>query len=278
MPINEWTWVLWKQEHLVEAGALTFKQGQNVIRIASSWGFQNFAGIDLLMPGTTTVVKSLRAPDVTAYEIVTPRGEGAKFVPNGFKSVTLGTNGTITWNVNIQTAGTYRLNVFYQNPGSSQTGQIRVDGTTVLSNLALVSKTDSTGTNVLSDVFNLTAGSHALALVASQVNVDFVQLIRETVTSVAGPKTVPQGFALAQNYPNPFNPTTTINFSLGKASQVKLILYNVLGQKVATLIDRRMAAGAQTVEFDASNLTSGVYFYRLEAGDLVMQKRMLLIK
>jgi hypothetical protein len=212
------------------------------------------------------------------FEIVTPRAEGAKFVPNGFKSVTLGTNGTITWNMTAPATGTYRLNIFYQNPGGPQTGQIRVDGTTVLSNLALASKPDSTGTNVLSDVFSLTAGSHSVALVGSQVNVDYVQLIQEIVSSVSGRKEVPLGFALEQNYPNPFNPTTTINFSLGKPSQVKLVLYNVLGQKMLTIIDRRMNAGAYAIPFDASKLTSGIYFYRLEAGDFSSQRRMVLIK
>ncbi|MCG3119660.1 MAG: hypothetical protein ALAOOOJD_02135 [bacterium] len=279
MKIDDWTWVKWTQADLNEAGALTFKQGQNVIKISSSWGYQNFAGIDLLTPGTTTVVKSLRAPDVTAYEIVAPHGEGAKFTPNGFKSVTLGTNGTITWNnVTAPAAGTYRLNVFYQNPGSSQTGQIKVDGATVLPNLALASKADSTGTNVLSDVFNMTAGSHTIALVGSQINVDYVQLIQEIVSSVSGRTEQPLGYTLAQNYPNPFNPNTSINFSIGKAALVKLTVYNVLGQKVATLIDKRMTAGAHIIEFDASKLTSGVYFYRLEAGDFLAQKRMLLIK
>ncbi|MDZ7288798.1 MAG: T9SS type A sorting domain-containing protein [candidate division KSB1 bacterium] len=278
MPINQWTWVRWTQADIKEAGALTFKQGQNVIRISSSWGWQNFAGIDLLVPGTNTVVKSLRAPDVTAYEIVMPKAEGAKFVPNGFKSVLLGTNGTITWNMTAPAAGTYRLNVFYQNPGGSQTGQIKVDGATVVSNLALASKPDSTGTNVLSDGFSMTAGSHTIALSGSQVNVDYVQLIQEIVSLVSERKDLPLGYALAQNYPNPFNPTTTIDFALAKPSHVKLMVYNVLGQKVATLVDRRMLAGAHTVEFDASHLTSGVYFYRLEAGDFVSQKRMLLIK
>lgn len=279
MKINEWTWVKWTQADLKEAGALTFKSGQNVIKISSSWGWQNFAGIDLLSPGTTTVVKSLRAPDVTVFEIVMPKAEGAKFVPNGFKSVMLGTNGTITWsNITAPAAGTYRFNVFYQNPGASQTGQIKVDGATVLSNLALASKADSTGTNVLSDVFNLTAASHAIALTASQVNVDYIQLIRETVSAVSDRKALPEGYGLAQNYPNPFNPNTTINFSIGKAALVKLTVYNVLGQKVVTLIDKRMATGVHTIEFDASKLTSGVYFYRLEAGDFLSQKRMLLIK
>lgn len=78
---------------------------------------------------------------------------------------------------------------------------------------------------------------------------------------------IPSEFNLGQNYPNPFNPSTSINFTLAKASDVKLTVYNVLGQKVATLLDTRMSAGEQSVAFDASKMTSGVYFYRLDAGD-----------
>jgi TctA family transporter len=85
-------------------------------------------------------------------------------------------------------------------------------------------------------------------------------------------------FALEQNYPNPFNPTTTINFSLAKASNVKLTVYNILGQQIRTVVDTRMNAGQQSIVFDASKLASGVYFYRLEAGDFSAVKKMLLLK
>jgi hypothetical protein len=98
-----------------------------------------------------------------------------------------------------------------------------------------------------------------------------------TAVNKTGPD-VPGSYELSQNYPNPFNPTTTINFNLAKASNVKLTVYNVLGQKVMTLVDSRMSAGQQTVKFDASKLTSGVYFYRLDAGDFSSVKKMLLVK
>ena len=88
----------------------------------------------------------------------------------------------------------------------------------------------------------------------------------------------PGVFTLFQNYPNPFNPTTTINFALGNASDVKLVVYNVLGQKVETIIDSHLSAGAHFVLFDASRLSTGVYFYSIEAGDFRSQKKMLLIK
>lgn len=91
--------------------------------------------------------------------------------------------------------------------------------------------------------------------------------------------TSPDEFKLSQNYPNPFNPTTNIAFKLGSASNVTLSVYNVLGQKVASLLtNRKMSAGSHIVGFDASQLSSGIYFYRIEAGSFVQQRSMTLIK
>jgi hypothetical protein len=98
------------------------------------------------------------------------------------------------------------------------------------------------------------------------------------VTGVEQASGVPTGFELSQNYPNPFNPTTNIDYTLSKASDVKLSVYNLLGQKVATVVDSHMGAGTHSVSFDASKLTSGVYFYRLDAGNFSSVKKMLLVK
>jgi hypothetical protein len=89
---------------------------------------------------------------------------------------------------------------------------------------------------------------------------------------------LPISYELSQNFPNPFNPTTTIDFALPKASDVKLSVYNLLGQKVATLVDTRMSAGQQSVVFDASKLSSGVYFYRLNIGAFTQTKKMIMLK
>ena len=88
----------------------------------------------------------------------------------------------------------------------------------------------------------------------------------------------PKEFKLEQNYPNPFNPTTTIQFAVPSVSDVKLEVFNILGQKVATLVNRRMEAGVHTVNFNATNLSSGVYFYRLQSGSFVQTKKMMLVK
>lgn len=88
-----------------------------------------------------------------------------------------------------------------------------------------------------------------------------------------------ESFRLEQNYPNPFNPSTSINFKLPNAANVNLTVYNVLGQRVATLLNNKaFTSGSHSVSFDASNLASGIYIYRLEAGSFTSQKRMTLIK
>jgi len=83
---------------------------------------------------------------------------------------------------------------------------------------------------------------------------------------------------LAQNYPNPFNPTTTINFNLQTASNVKLSVFNANGQIVADLINSRMNSGAHTANFNAANLNSGVYFYKLTVDGQSAVKKMVLTK
>jgi hypothetical protein len=99
-----------------------------------------------------------------------------------------------------------------------------------------------------------------------------------TVTSVAERSGVPSAYALQQNYPNPFNPSTIIRFELPHASAVSLTVYNVLGQEVLTLIEEEKPAGIYDVQFSAAHLSSGMYMYRLRAGDFVSTKRMLLLK
>ncbi len=91
-------------------------------------------------------------------------------------------------------------------------------------------------------------------------------------------QTVPKEFKLSQNYPNPFNPATSILFSLPKAGHVELAVFNVLGQKVAALVNEELARGEYKYIFDASSLPSGIYFYRLRVGDFTDTKKMALIK
>lgn len=91
-------------------------------------------------------------------------------------------------------------------------------------------------------------------------------------------ETLPAEFTLSQNYPNPFNPTTKINYALPKDEFVTLEVFNILGEEVANLVEGKVTAGSHSVEFDASNLSSGTYIYRLTAGKFVSTKKMILLK
>ncbi len=91
-------------------------------------------------------------------------------------------------------------------------------------------------------------------------------------------ETVPDKFTLEQNYPNPFNPLTSISYSLPIRTQVKIVVYNTLGQAVKTLISEEQPAGYYQLQFDASDLASGLYIYQIQAGDFVQSRKMMLIK
>jgi len=88
----------------------------------------------------------------------------------------------------------------------------------------------------------------------------------------------PKAFDLGQNYPNPFNPTTTITYKLPQASSVKLIIYNLLGQEIEVLVDGYKEIGVHSVEFDASELKSGLYIYKIQASGYIQTRKMTLIK
>ncbi|MGD8778874.1 MAG: T9SS type A sorting domain-containing protein [Ignavibacteria bacterium] len=98
------------------------------------------------------------------------------------------------------------------------------------------------------------------------------------VTSVNVTDGLPNQFELSQNYPNPFNPSTLIKFSIPKAGNVTLKVYNMLGQEIKTLVNREMKVGTYEVNFNASNLASGIYFYSIKAGTFISTKKMMLLK
>jgi len=123
--------------------------------------------------------------------------------------------------------------------------------------------------------FALNTGNSVTAM-----NLTNVQIDSGTVTAVKEPgnSLVPTQFELSQNYPNPFNPTTTIKFALPKASEVHLVVYDILGRIVTTLVNGNLNAGYHTINFNASNFASGVYFYSIKAGDFTSVKKLMLLK
>jgi N-acetylneuraminic acid mutarotase len=106
-----------------------------------------------------------------------------------------------------------------------------------------------------------------------------VQIYTDVLTGIINTSTeIPKEFSISQNYPNPFNPTTKINFALPKSGFVSLKIYDLLGREVATLVNEVKSAGQYTANFNASQFTSGVYFYKIESNGFSQVKKMMLIK
>ena len=106
-------------------------------------------------------------------------------------------------------------------------------------------------------------------------------VIKGTTTSTSGVSDVasrPLSWQLSQNYPNPFNPSTVIEYQLAKSTQVKVAVYDLLGNEVQQLVNREESAGPHAVKFSGSHLASGLYFYRIQAGDFTSTRKMLLTK
>ncbi len=100
----------------------------------------------------------------------------------------------------------------------------------------------------------------------------------DTVSSQNTDNVTPEGYALEANYPNPFNPSTKISFTIPKADHVSVVVYDMLGKEISTLIDSDLGAGTHTVTFDAKTLASGTYIYRIRSGEFVQERTMQLIK
>lgn len=280
--INSWGWWLVKQDEIKEVmddASLTplyLEAGKNKITIKASWCDNRFGGFKLKEAGTENVAVHLTGADVTDYSVATPVLEGAPWAPQWFKSVAL-KGGSTSMDFTVAENGEYVVQVFYQNYSGESTGDILVNGSEVKT-FTYKSEADSTGLSGLSDAFALSAGNHSVGLSGNGVNVDYVQLIKKSNITSIDDLEIPEGYELSQNYPNPFNPVTTIDFSIGESTDVKLVVYNVLGQKVKTLKDEYMAAGKHSIKFDAQGLASGVYFYSLKAGDFNVTKKLMVLK
>ncbi len=163
------------------------------------------------------------------------------------------------------------------------------DGNEIVSNFAV---SDVNGNYTISD---LTPGSYTISsdkveYISGQpkeVNLEFANsivnnvnltLTPQSVTSQEETPVVVNKFSLMQNYPNPFNPVTNISFTLPEKTNVKLTVFNVLGREIATLVSGELNAGQHSVSFDASRFSSGIYFYRLQAGSFTSTHKMTYLK
>ncbi len=110
------------------------------------------------------------------------------------------------------------------------------------------------------------------------IDIDGFVIIPDPKTNINNQSELPFGFSLNQNYPNPFNPGTIINFTIPKTSHVKLKIYNSQGKELNTLVNESKYAGNYDISYNGEHLPSGIYFYRLEAGEFSDMKKMILVK
>lgn len=201
------------------------------------------------------------------------------FSSNGYDVGWIENNEWLSYTVQVQTSGVYSaaFNVAAQNAG----GQIfvLVNG----QGLSMVNVPATGGwqnwQNVILQNINLTAGTHKLTLRFyngnfNLSNIDFTLIS----TDIEDETQLPVEFDLSQNHPNPFNPSTVVKYSLPVDGFVNISVYNNLGEKVSVLVDGEVSAGEYSVSFDAGNLPSGVYFCRMESGNFISSRKMLLLK
>ncbi len=135
---------------------------------------------------------------------------------------------------------------------------------------ASISQTPDEGLIIAGATTSYGAGNHDVYIVKLRSD--------QTPVEDKGKALEPDDYLLRFNFPNPFNSSTTIEYSLAEASHVKIDIFDLLGCRVKTLVDERKRAGIHRITFDASDLSSGIYFYRLQAGDIVETRRMVLLK
>jgi hypothetical protein len=187
---------------------------------------------------------------------------------------------TITWYINnSSSAGNYQIAFGYgMGYGTPKTQNLKVNGVKV--DTILFTGASTTAWYERTKVVALAAGNNTIQIQPSwgYMYFDYLSVPAANITSVENTNQLPTNYSLSQNYPNPFNPTTNIKYSIMKESQVSLKVFDVLGREVENLVNTKQVAGSYQVNFNASKLASGVYIYRIIAGDFVQSMKMMLIK
>jgi hypothetical protein len=201
------------------------------------------------------------------------------FGSNGYNVGWIENGEWLRYTVKVLQSGIYNLRVNVSSPNSTGQILIRLNGQ-VLGSIVSVPNTGGWQNWQLVGMNNifLPAGTHQLETRFYNGGFNFSHIEFELVSTDVEEFSQPTEFKLSQNYPNPFNPATIINFSLAESRKVSLKVYDVLGNLVRILIDDFMEAGNHQVTFDAENLSAGVYYYKLEAGNFTSTKKLILIK
>jgi hypothetical protein len=190
------------------------------------------------------------------------------------------TASTVTWTINnTADSGSYTIGFGYKLAYGIPKGQyININGVRAFE--LMFNGTSQTVWYQKDTIVTLLNGTNTIQMQMNWawMHLDYLAVPRNIVTAVDDKFHIPVRFSLEQNYPNPFNPSTTIRYSLLHTGYIRLLVYDVLGRQVALLVDKRQDAGVYETSFDASFLPSGVYFLRMQAGDFMKTRKMVLLK
>jgi hypothetical protein len=271
----------------------TFVNGQNYLIVISGYGASDAGTFELIMNTPCPPPPAPPANDnmANATEVVVdgPCVSGSTLLATndnlpplyqhacytGFYSATSTGSSVDTWHWFTSTGGCYTVSLCSGATWDTVLALYEADGTPIASD------DDECGTR--SSITSYAAGCWLPAgqiLVAvdgySAAKGDYTLCV--TSCTASDTEDMPVAFELGKAFPNPFNPSTTINFTMGETALANLTVYNMNGQAVATLVDGMVSAGAQSVVFDASELTSGVYFYTLNVAGQTLTEKMVLVK
>jgi len=196
-------------------------------------------------------------------------------INTGNVDVTLLSNVTVKGDLKITSSGALGGGFFWHAPNYIFDGDVaQVTGTIMPDTVKNVTIDNVLGVTSSQDL----AIKDTLFLISGTLSGPYTAGTTILVTGIEQLGEIPQSFALLQNYPNPFNPETKIRFEIPVTSFVNISVFNLLGEKVATLVNENLGQGVYEKSFGASNLTSGVYIYKLTAGSYTMTKKMMLMK
>lgn len=203
-----------------------------------------------------------------------PNASGGKFV-----RMQDATGSSLIWeDIEVHTAGTYILRFGYRLPYDDPKGQHIQINTNIYNGVMF---TGELNTWLVHDMeTDLLSGTNSIRIIGywGWMDFDFIELRGDNLVRIDRNDPIVHSFSLGQNYPNPFNPSTTITYSLPETAHVKLTLYDVTGRWVSVLIDELQHAGQHVTQFEATGLSSGVYFYRIEAGEYRATRKMMITK
>ena len=255
---------------------VAFLEGENILTLEKNWGYLEYENVTI-QTSDGTVVKTLW-PGVA--ELI----DGGEFrcpgpaCASGDQYVDI-TGGALEVGFDSEEGGTHSIIVdFIMLEGSSGSVEVKTNGAD--SQIIDVEGEEGAFAKFTVDNVQMLQGNNVITFepVSGNIGLDVMEFFLIGTPTSASLTELPEGYELGQNFPNPFNPTTSINFSVPVSGDLTLEVFNILGQRVALLASGYHASGTHTVHFDASQLASGVYVYRMTTGNHTAVRKMMLIK